>query len=289
MALVGIDLGTTNSLIAVFGESGPTLIPNALGDVLTPSVIGIDDRDGILVGKAARERLLTHPDKTVASFKRFMGSRRATPIGRHHLQPEEMSALVLRELKADAENYLGVPLTEAVISVPAYFNDHQRKATLDAGRLAGLKVERLINEPTAAALAYGLYEVQEGKFLVFDLGGGTFDVSVLDKYEGVMEVRATAGDTHLGGDDFTATIERLIADRHDLGLQSLTANSYAKLHRAAEALKCALTTSDRAHTESSWMTGCWSASLTGPPSRRPRPLCCVGSVPRWSGRFPTLF
>jgi molecular chaperone HscC len=246
MALVGIDLGTTNSLIAVFGESGPTLIPNALGDVLTPSVIGIDDRDGILVGKAARERLLTHPDKTVASFKRFMGSRRATPLGRHHLQPEEMSALVLRELKADAENYLGVPLTEAVISVPAYFNDHQRKATLDAGRLAGLKVERLINEPTAAALAYGLYEVQEGKFLVFDLGGGTFDVSVLDKYEGVMEVRATAGDTHLGGDDFTATIERLIADRHDLGLQSLTANSYAKLHRAAEALKCALTTSDRA-------------------------------------------
>jgi molecular chaperone HscC len=162
MALVGIDLGTTNSLIAVFGESGPTLIPNALGDVLTPSVIGIDDRDGILVGKAARERLLTHPDKTVASFKRFMGSRRATPLGRHHLQPEEMSALVLRELKADAENYLGVPLTEAVISVPAYFNDHQRKATLDAGRLAGLKVERLINEPTAAALAYGLYEVQEG-------------------------------------------------------------------------------------------------------------------------------
>ena len=246
MALVGIDLGTTNSLIAVFGESGPTLIPNALGDVLTPSVIGIDDRDGILVGKAARERLLTHPDKTVASFKRFMGSRRATPLGRHHLQPEEMSALVLRELKADAENYLGVPLTEAVISVPAYFNDHQRKATLDAGRLAGLKVERLINEPTAAALAYGLYEVQEGKFLVFDLGGGTFDVSVLDKYEGVMEVRATAGDTHLGGDDFTATIERLIADRHDLGLHSLTANSYAKLHRAAEALKCALTTSDRA-------------------------------------------
>jgi molecular chaperone HscC len=246
MALVGIDLGTTNSLIAVFGESGPTLIPNALGDMLTPSVIGVDDGDGILVGKAARERLLTHPDKTAASFKRFMGSRRATTLGRHHLQPEEMSALLLRELKADAENYLGVPLTEAVISVPAYFNDHQRKATLDAGRLAGLKVERLINEPTAAALAYGLYEVQEGKFLVFDLGGGTFDVSVLDKYEGVMEVRATAGDTRLGGDDFTATIERVIADKHEVNLQTLSANSSAKLRRAAEALKCTLTSGDRA-------------------------------------------
>jgi molecular chaperone HscC len=246
MALVGIDLGTTNSLIAVFSESGPTLIPNALGDVLTPSVIGVDERDQILVGKAAWERLLTHPDKTVASFKRFMGSRRATTLGRYNLQPEEMSALVLRELKVNAENYLGAPLTEAVISVPAYFNDHQRKATLDAGQLAGLKVERLINEPTAAALAYGLYEVQEGKFLVFDLGGGTFDVSVLDKYEGVMEVRATAGDTHLGGDDFTATIESLIADKHEVNLPTLSANSSAKLHRAAEALKCTLTSADRA-------------------------------------------
>src|SRR5262245_7911649 len=168
MSLIGIDLCTTNSLIAVFGEDGPALIPNALDDVLTPSVVGVDDAGEIVVGRAARERLLTHPDKTVASFKRFMGSARETILGRHRLRPEELSALVLRALKADAEAQIGTPVTEAVISVPAYFNDLQRKATLDAGRLAGLKVERLVNEPTAAALAYGLYEMKEGKFLVFD-------------------------------------------------------------------------------------------------------------------------
>lgn len=249
MALVGIDLGTTNSLIAVFGEAGPVLIPNALGDVLTPSVVGVDEADEILVGRAARERLLTHPGRTIASFKRFMGSTRETVLGRHRLRPEELSALVLRALKADAEAHLGAPLTEAVISVPAYFNDHQRKATLDAGRLAGLKVERLVNEPTAAALAYGLYEVKEGRFLVFDLGGGTFDVSILDKYEGVMEVRATAGDTQLGGDDFTSVIEGVIANAHGLHLQALAPVAAARLRRTAEALKCTLTSADRAAYE----------------------------------------
>jgi molecular chaperone HscC len=244
MALIGIDLGTTNSLIAVFGEDGPALIPNALGDVLTPSVVGVDDADEIIVGRAARERLLTHPDKTVASFKRFMGSARETILGRHRLRPEELSALVLRALKADAEAQIGAPIIEAVISVPAYFNDLQRKATLDAGRLAGLKVERLVNEPTAAALAYGLYEAKEGKFLVFDLGGGTFDVSILDKYEGVMEVRATAGDTQLGGDDFTQVIERLLADAHEFHLPALTPSAAARLRRTAEALKLSLTGAD---------------------------------------------
>jgi len=244
MALIGIDLGTTNSLIAVFGEDGPALIPNALDDVLTPSVVGVDDAGEIVVGRAARERLLTHPDKTVASFKRFMGSARETILGRHRLRPEELSALVLRALKADAEAQIGTPVTEAVISVPAYFNDLQRKATLDAGRLAGLKVERLVNEPTAAALAYGLYEMKEGKFLVFDLGGGTFDVSILDKYEGVMEVRATAGDTQLGGDDFTQVIERLLADAHEFHVPALAPSATARLRRTAEALKLTLTSAD---------------------------------------------
>src|SRR5262249_5359331 len=154
----------------------PRLIPNALGEVLTPSVVGIDDAGVVLVGKAARERLITHPDRTVASFKRLMGTEHVTRLGDHRFRPEELSALVLRSLKADAEAYLGAPIDEAIISVPAYFNDHQRKATLDAGRLAGFKVERLVNEPTAAALAYGLGEAQSSKFLVFDLGGGTFDV-----------------------------------------------------------------------------------------------------------------
>ena len=198
------------------------------------------------MGKAARERLLTHPARTVASFKRFMGSARETVLGRHHLRPEELSAFVLRALKADAEAHIGAPLTEAVISVPAYFNDHQRKATLDAGRLAGLKVERLVNEPTAAALAYGLYEIKEGKFLIFDLGGGTFDVSILDKYEGVMEVRATAGDTQLGGDDFTEVIERLLAEVHGLHLQALMPAAAARLRKTAEALKCTLTSAESA-------------------------------------------
>lgn len=261
MALVGIDLGTTNSLIAVFGEAGPSLIPNALGDVLTPSVVGADEADEILVGKAARERLLTNPSKTVASFKRFMGSARETVLGRHRLRPEELSALVLRALKADAEAHIGAPVTEAVISVPAYFNDHQRKATLDAGRLAGLKVERLVNEPTAAALAYGLYEVKEGKFLVFDLGGGTFDVSILDKYEGVMEVRATAGDTQLGGDDFTGVIEGMIVDAHGLHLRALAPVTAARLRKTAEALKCALTSAGQARYQFEPDNGTLSGTL----------------------------
>jgi molecular chaperone HscC len=234
MTLVGIDLGTTNSLIAVFGDAGPVFIPNAIGEGLTPSVVGVDETNEILVGKAARERLLTHPGRTVASFKRLMGSAQETVLGPHRLRPEELSAFVLRSLKADAEAHLGEPVTDAVISVPAYFNDLQRKATLDAGHLAGLKVERLVNEPTAAALAYGLYEVTEGKFLVFDLGGGTFDVSILDKYEGIMEVRATAGDTQLGGDDFTNVIGRMLADAHGLHLQTLTP---AQAHNCGELRK----------------------------------------------------
>lgn len=201
--IVGIDLGTTNSLIAVWEHGAARLIPNSLGEVLTPSCVSLDEDGSILVGRAARERLQTHSDRTAAVFKRYMGSDKSIQLGNRHFRPEELSALVLRSLKEDAEAALGQPVSEAIITVPAYFSDAQRKATRAAGQLAGLKVERLLNEPTAAALAYGIHlRDSETKFLVFDLGGGTFDVSVLDLFEGVMEVRASAGDNMLGGEDF---------------------------------------------------------------------------------------
>lgn len=201
--IVGIDLGTTNSLVAVWKDGGPRLVPNALGSFLTPSCVGVDDDGQILVGEAARERLQTHPQRTASLFKRHMGSTRTSRLADRDYRPEELSALVLRSLKADVEAFLGEAVTEAVITVPAYFSDAQRKATRVAGELAGLKVERLLNEPTAAALAYGLHEGgAETQFLVFDLGGGTFDVSILEMFDGVMEVRASAGDNMLGGEDF---------------------------------------------------------------------------------------
>jgi molecular chaperone HscC len=237
MISCGIDLGTTNSLVSVLEEGVPKLIPNALGQVLTPSAVGLADDGSILVGQAAKERLITQPGKTAASFKRYMGSAHVTALGRNSFRPEELSAFVLRALKADAEAYLKAPLEEAVISVPAYFNDHQRKATMDAGRLAGLKVDRLVNEPTAAALAYGFGNVAEGKYLIFDLGGGTFDVSILDKYEDVMEIRATTGDTHLGGDDFTEVIEMMIAKAAAIDIKACSSEDKARLIRAAETLK----------------------------------------------------
>ena len=201
--IIGIDLGTTNSLVAVWQDGAPQLIPNALGHVLTPSAVGFDDRDQILTGVAARDRLLTHPDRTAANFKRYMGTEREIPLGNRYFRPEDLSSFVLKSLKADAEAFLGHPVTEAVITVPAYFNDRQRKATRIAGQLAGLTVERLLNEPTAAALAYGIHQRDnETRFLVFDLGGGTFDVSILEIFSGVIEVRSTAGDNFLGGEDF---------------------------------------------------------------------------------------
>lgn len=205
--IIGIDLGTTNSLVAVWEDGQPRLIPNSLGDYLTPSCVSLDEDGTILVGRAARERLQTHPDKTAAVFKRFMGSERTIRLGKREFRAEELSALVLRSLKEDVEAALGQPITEAIITVPAYFSDAQRKATRAAGVMAGLKVDRLLNEPTAAALAYGIHQLgAETRFLVFDLGGGTFDVSVLDMFEGVMEVRASAGDNFLGGEDFVACI-----------------------------------------------------------------------------------
>ena len=201
--IVGIDLGTTHSLIGYYGDSGPQLFRNALGEYLTPSVVSVGDDGHVIVGTAASDRLISHPELSVASFKRWMGTSRETRLGASRFRPEELSALVLRSLLADAESALGEKIQEAVISVPAYFSDAQRKATRAAGELAGVRVERLINEPTAAALAYGLQDKQDGnRFLVFDLGGGTFDVSILDMFEGIVEVHASAGDNFLGGEDF---------------------------------------------------------------------------------------
>jgi len=212
--IVGIDLGTTNSLIAVFRDGRPQLIPNALGDVATPSAVAIDDAGKLITGLAARERAATDPVRTAQAFKRMMGTDRTVRLGDRNLRAEELSALVLQSLKADAEAFLGEPVTEAVITVPAYFNEAQRRATRAAGELAGLKVERLLNEPTAAGLAYGLQDRPDNStFLVFDLGGGTFDVSVLEYFDGVVEVRASAGDTRLGGEDFAHAVGKLFIER----------------------------------------------------------------------------
>jgi molecular chaperone HscC len=205
--IVGIDLGTTNSLISVWENGQARLIPNSLGEFLTPSCVSVDDDGSILVGRAARERLQTHPHASTAAFKRHMGSDKLITLGQRAFRAEELSALVLRALKADAEAALGQPVTACIITVPAYFSDAQRKATRAAGQLAGMQVDRLLNEPTAAALAYGIHlRDSETRFLVFDLGGGTFDVSVLDLFDNVMEVQASSGDNYLGGEDFTNTL-----------------------------------------------------------------------------------
>lgn len=246
--IVGIDLGTTNSLIAVWENGVARLIPNSLGQVLTPSCVSIDDDGAILVGQAARERLQTHPQVSAANFKRLMGSDKTIRLGQRSFRAEELSALVLRALKADAEAALGQPVFEAVITVPAYFSDAQRKATRAAGELAGLRVERLLNEPTAAALAYGIH-LRDGdsKFLVFDLGGGTFDVSVLDLFDNVMEVRASAGDNHLGGEDFvTLLVDRFFATSGAPAALRDDARFMQRLAAQAEAAKRALSEAPRA-------------------------------------------
>lgn len=235
--LLGIDLGTTNSLIAVWQQGEARLIANALGEVLTPSVVSVDDDGSILVGQAARARLATHPERTVAAFKRFMGSDKQYVLGEHRFSPEELSALVLGALKQDAEAYLGCPVSEAVISVPAYFSDEQRKRTVFAAELAGLKVQRLINEPTAAAMAYGLHEQKCERTLVFDLGGGTFDVTVLEYALPLIEVHASTGDNYLGGEDFTEAL--LQACMRDWGLkpETMQPQALASLSDAVEQFK----------------------------------------------------
>jgi len=246
--IIGIDLGTSNSAVAWFTEGNTQLIPGAQGERLTPSVIGIDDEGHLLVGAAAKARLISHPQMTVASFKRYMGTDKTWTLGSRQFRAEELSALILRKLKTDAEVALGCPVTRAAITVPAYFNDAQRKAVKAAGRLAGLEVMRLLNEPTAAALAYGLADNSEQKFLIFDLGGGTFDVSIVDIFEGVIEVRASSGDAWLGGDDFTDLIRQWMLNVSP-ALKDAPLTCLAQLTSLAEELKQALSAQESASAQ----------------------------------------
>ena len=200
--VIGIDLGTTNSVVAVMEGGEPTVITNTEGSRLTPSVVGFSKTGERLVGQLAKRQAVSNPENTISSIKRHMGENYTVDIQGKKYTPQEISAMILQKLKEDAESYLGEKVTQAVITVPAYFNDAQRQATKDAGKIAGLDVLRIVNEPTAAALAYGLDKGGDGKILVFDLGGGTFDVSILELGDGVFEVKATNGNTHLGGDDF---------------------------------------------------------------------------------------
>lgn len=239
--IVGIDLGTTNSLIAYYDdEKGVQIIPNRIGEHLTPSVVSVDEDGTVYVGATAKERRIAHPDSTVEVFKRDMGTQRAWHLNGRAYTPTELSALVLKRLKEDAENYLGEPVEEAVISVPAYFNEQQRKATKIAGELAGLKVERLISEPTAAALAYGLDKYDEGTFLVFDLGGGTFDVSLLEYEEGIMEVHCVAGDNFLGGENFTQALYDYFLNVNEIDGDMLSKKTRSHIYKQAEFCKLAL-------------------------------------------------
>lgn len=239
--IVGIDLGTTNSLVAYWHDGAPHLIPNALGQTLTPSVVSLDDDGSVLVGLAARERLQSHPQRTVASFKRGMGTATSFRLGDRVFRAEDLSALVLRALRADVRARFGQDVDRAVITVPAYFSDAQRAATRNAGLIAGFAEVSLLNEPTAAALAYGLNERDDSQFLVFDFGGGTFDVSILELFSGVMEVRATAGDNQLGGDDVDACVERWVMDSAGLPAELMGEPVFvSKLRARCEAAKRAL-------------------------------------------------
>lgn len=244
--IVGIDLGTTNSLVAYYTPDGPRIIPNRLGKHLTPSVVSVDEKGNVYVGETALERMSLYPDTVASAFKRSMGSDREYQLGGKKYRPEELSSLVLRALKEDAEAYLGEKVTEAVISVPAYFDDKRRKATKRAGELAGIKVERMISEPTAAAIAYGLYEKKEDtRFLVFDLGGGTFDVSILELYQNILEVRAVAGDNYLGGEDFTKVLEKMFLNKKGISANALTAKEQVRLYRQAEEAKRRINDADK--------------------------------------------
>ena len=236
--IIGIDLGTTNSLAAYYTPEGAKLIPNRLGKHLTPSVVSIDQEGQVYVGETAVERQRLYPETAASLFKRSMGSEKEFMLSGKSYRAEELSSLVLRSLKEDAEAYLGEAVTEAVISVPAYFNDARRRATKRAGELAGLKVERIISEPTAAAIAYGLYQQNKNtRFLVFDLGGGTFDVSILELFENILEVRAVAGDNFLGGEDFTAVLEEMFCKIQGLKIQEMDKKTRESLRYQAEECK----------------------------------------------------
>lgn len=242
MAIIGIDLGTTNSLAAVWRDGKSELIPNGLGEYLTPSVVSVDDDGSILVGAAARDRLISHPEYTAAGFKRSMGTSRRYELGGRFFTAEDLSSFVLRRLREDAEAYLGETVDEAVVSVPAYFAEAQRAATKRAGALAGLTVERLVNEPSAAAVAGHIGEGDEDKVcLVFDFGGGTLDVSLVERFENVVSVTAVSGDNYLGGRDFDELIARGFCQDCGLNFDSLSRQRQETLRRQAETCKMALT------------------------------------------------
>ena len=239
--ILGIDLGTTNSLVAVYKDGDVTVIPNRLGSLLTPSVVSVDAEGTVYVGETALERKSVDPANTVSVFKRAMGTERIYELQGKKYRAEDLSSFILRSLKEDAEAYLGCEVAEAVISVPAYFNDRQRKATKKAGELAGFKVERIINEPTAAAIAYGIDQKddldEEVRYLVFDLGGGTLDVSILELDDMIMEVRAVAGDNFLGGEDFTEVLYRMFINKFEIDEREVPLKTLTHLKRQAEKAK----------------------------------------------------
>jgi molecular chaperone DnaK len=254
---VGIDLGTTNSVVAVLEGSDPVVIPNSEGGRTTPSVVAVSKTGEWLVGQVAKRQAVTNPDNTVMSIKRKMGTSEKVKLGDGEYTPQEISAKILQKLKADAEEYLGEKITDAVITVPAYFNDSQRQATKEAGRIAGLNVLRIINEPTASSLAYGLDKEKEQTILVFDLGGGTFDVSILDIGDGVFEVKSTAGNTQLGGDDWDQRIIDWMADdfkaKNGVDLRD-DKMALQRLREAAEKAKVELSTTTQTNINLPFVT-----------------------------------
>lgn len=233
--IIGIDLGTTNSCVSVVENGEPVIIPSASGNRTTPSVVAFTKSGERLVGEAARRQAVTNPDRTICSVKRHMGSDWSTKIDGKEYRPQTISAFILMQLKKEAEDFSGEKITEAVITVPAYFNDAQRQATKDAGRIAGLEVKRIINEPTSAALSYGLNHGEAQKVMVYDLGGGTFDVSIIEIGDGVIEVLATAGDNHLGGDDFDARITEWMVQEFKKQYRSDISRDFAAMQRIREA------------------------------------------------------
>ncbi|MBU5438150.1 molecular chaperone HscC [Tissierella sp. MSJ-40] len=236
--IIGIDLGTTNSSVSYFTEDGAKIIPNRLGKNITPSVVSIDENSNIYVGETALERSAIYYDSTAQVFKRDMGSQKVFKLGKNEFNAEELSSFILKYLKEDAEHFLGEKIEEAVISVPAYFNDEQRKSTKKAGEMAGFRVERIISEPTAAAIAYGLYQKKaDAKILVFDLGGGTFDVSILELFNNILEVRAVAGDNYLGGEDFTQILVELFIKKNKIDIESLDSKTLSHILDQAEKCK----------------------------------------------------
>ncbi len=243
MAIIGIDLGTTNSLASVYTENGVMVIPNSLGNRLTPSVVGLDDDGNVIVGDVAKERLITHPERTAAEFKRTMGTDRTYHLGEEVFSSQQLSSILLRKILADAKAYLNEDIDEVVISVPAYFDDKMRTATKQAAEMAGIKCERLINEPSAAALAY-LYKHgwKDGTYMVVDFGGGTLDVSIIDSFDSVMEIIAVAGNNHLGGKDINEAIYKHFCLVNNLQESSLTSEEKAIIYRMSETTKIALST-----------------------------------------------